>query len=270
MCIFWAIWHQLSTRWPFQPGIRRAEPGVMNPWGSNNSINDQGDGPQCTLSKFADDMKLRVLHKPNGCAAIQKELKRLEKGDDRSMLKFSKGKWPVSLLGRSNPRHPSMLGAHCLESSSAETKSTAVCAPVAKKASCLMGWRSITWRLKEQTLFLFWALLNLDCWVWALQYKRGKDTPFPVQESAVKIIKGLENLSLRAGTVHPMEEIFRGILYIDKNTWRRSKDDGGRIFSLELSKTMRGDAPKLKFRKFHLNLRKSFFFFYHESDQRPK
>lgn len=65
----------------------------MKPWGSNISINDQGDGLQCTLSKFADDVKLRgVLHIPDGCATIQKDLKRLEKRADKNMLKFSKGK----------------------------------------------------------------------------------------------------------------------------------------------------------------------------------
>ena len=52
------------------------------------------------------------------------------------------------------------------------------------------------------------------------------------------------------------------------NSRRKSKDNGGRIFSVVLSNRIRDDVRKLKFKKFHLNIRKSFF--YSESDQRPK
>ena len=53
---------------------------------------------------------------------------------------------------------------------------------------------------------------HLECWVqfWAPQYKSGMDILERAQQSAIKMMKGLENLScedrLRAGAVQPREE----------------------------------------------------------------
>jgi len=45
-----------------------------------------------TLNKFADNTKLgRVVDGPDGCAAIQKDLDRLEKWANRKLIKFNKG-----------------------------------------------------------------------------------------------------------------------------------------------------------------------------------
>lgn len=39
-----------------------------------------GDGTECTLSKFADDIKAEgVADAPEGCAIIQRDLSKLEK-----------------------------------------------------------------------------------------------------------------------------------------------------------------------------------------------
>ena len=57
---------------------------------------------------------------PEGCAAIQRDLIRLEKWADRNLSKFNKGKCKVLHLGRNNSMHLEMLGAAQLESSFAE------------------------------------------------------------------------------------------------------------------------------------------------------
>ena len=43
------------------------------------------NGAECSFSKFADDMKPgRVVDTPGGCAAIQRDLDRLENGLTRA------------------------------------------------------------------------------------------------------------------------------------------------------------------------------------------
>ncbi|KAK4832375.1 hypothetical protein QYF61_022230 [Mycteria americana] len=85
-------------------------------------INDLDDEAEFILNKFADDTKLgRVADRPEGRAAIQRYLDRLEKWADRNLMKFNKEKCKVLfLLGRNNPRHQYMPGAVQLESNLTE------------------------------------------------------------------------------------------------------------------------------------------------------
>jgi len=81
-------------------------------------IND--NGVECTLSKSADKTKLGVADTLNGCAAIQRDLDRLEKWANRN-LKLSKGKFQFLNLRRSKPGHKYRLGSNSPKSSFAET-----------------------------------------------------------------------------------------------------------------------------------------------------
>ncbi|KAK4807033.1 hypothetical protein QYF61_000362 [Mycteria americana] len=113
-------WAQRVVIGGMKPSWRPVTSGV--PWGSipgpilfNVLINDLDDG------EFADDTKLGgVADTPEGCAAIQRDLDRLEKWAGRSLVRFSKGKCKVLHLGRNNPMHQYMLGADQFESSFAE------------------------------------------------------------------------------------------------------------------------------------------------------
>ena len=128
---------------------------------------------------------------PAGCAAIQRDLGRLESWAEGNLIKFNKGKCRVLHLGRDSPRHQHRLGADLLGGSSGENDLGALvdstlpmsqqCARVATKASGILGGirGSVAGRWREVILPLCSALvrLRLECWVqfWAPPFKRDRE-----------------------------------------------------------------------------------------------
>ncbi|PKU27731.1 rna-directed dna polymerase from mobile element jockey-like [Limosa lapponica baueri] len=153
---------------------------------------------ECTLNKFADDTKLRgVVDTVEGCAAIQRDLDRLESWAERNLMNFNKGKPKVLHLGRNNSMHQYRLGADLLESTS-EEKDLRVLVDN-KMTMCPCGqegqWHPGGHQEKHgQQVEVHW--LHLEHWVqfWAPQFKKDRELLERVQQRATKMIRGLENL----------------------------------------------------------------------------
>jgi len=88
-----------------------------------------------------------VVDELAGCAAIQRDLDRLESWADRNLMKFNKGKCRVLPLERNNPMYQYRLWVHLLESSSVERDPGVLvdkltmghqCALAAKKANGIL------------------------------------------------------------------------------------------------------------------------------------
>jgi len=146
-----------------------------------------------------------------GCAAIHRDLDRLDSLVQRNLTKFNKGKCMVLHLGRNNPMHQYKIWAALLESSSAvrdlgvlvvdQLTMSHQCALFAKKASGILGCikKNVAGRSRLVLLPLYSALVrtHLESCVqfWPPHFKRNEDLLERVQQRATRMVRGLEHLS---------------------------------------------------------------------------
>ncbi|PKU37609.1 reverse hypothetical protein [Limosa lapponica baueri] len=178
----------------------------------NIHVGDMDGGTECTLSKFANTIKLcGVVDMLEGRGAIQKDLDRLERRAHANLMKFSQAKCKVLQVGWGNPKHKHRLGKEWIKSSP-EEKDLGVlvdeklnmrwqCVLTVHKVNNILGYvkSSVASRSREVILPLYSALvrplLEYCVQLWSLQHKKEMDMLERVQRRATKMIRRLEHLS---------------------------------------------------------------------------
>ncbi|GAB0179335.1 mitochondrial enolase superfamily member 1 [Grus japonensis] len=103
------------SKWkPMTSGIPQGL--VLWPVLFNIFLSDMDSGIECTLSKFANDIKLcGVVNTLEGRDAIQRDLDRLERWACMNCMKSNKAKCKVLHIGQGSPRYQHKLGDEGIE-----------------------------------------------------------------------------------------------------------------------------------------------------------